>query len=145
MARLTRSSRNAAAAGRKRKAEIKISCECIHEDAVANDGKLPHGYMKAFVEHNKKIWSWMNRDTMNAAYYHQFNGNLKEGGRVAKKGSEKPPEQVTMTVRAGISSSISDLFGDASGNDTNTCSSPNLDAILLFKGGRPMRSTKEGK
>ncbi len=90
MARLTRSSRNAAAAGRKskkyfQKAEIKISCECIHEDAVANDGKLPHGYMKAFVEHNKKIWSWVNRDTMNAAYYHQFNGNLKEGERVAKK------------------------------------------------------------
>ncbi len=50
-----------------------------------------------------------------------------------------------MTVRAGISSSISDLFGDASGNDTNTCSSPNLDAILISKGGRPMRSTKERK
>lgn len=68
MVRSTRVSRNAAEAGRKsqiasKKGAIQTLCECVHEDALANDGKLPHGYMKSFVEHNKQTWSWMTIKT----------------------------------------------------------------------------------
>ena len=89
MARSTRVSRNAATAGRKsriasKKSAIQTACKCIHEDAVANDSKLPHGYMKAFVEANKKTWSWISRDAMNAAYC-RFKDKLKEEKHAAKK------------------------------------------------------------
>ena len=143
MARSTRVSRNAAEAGRKsqiasKKAAIQILCECVHEDAVANDGKLPHGYMKAFVEHQKKTWSWMTRDLMNAAY-RRFKERLKEEESVAQEGSErKPPEQVTTTLQAVNSSSMSDLSGDST-------TSRSLDSNSRSKGGRPMGSTKERK
>lgn len=40
---------------------------------------------------------------------------------------------------------MSDLSGDASADDTNTCYSRNLDSISRSKGGRPMGATKEKK
>ncbi len=39
----------------------------MHDDALSNNDKFSHGYMKEFVEANNKTWDWMNRDTMNAA------------------------------------------------------------------------------
>ena len=57
-------------------------------------------------------------------------------GTCSKKGTEKSSENVAMTVRAGISSSMSDLSGATSGDGINTFSSRNFDAIPRSKGGR---------
>ena len=91
MARSTRVSRNTAEAGRRGQIASKIEaiqtlCACMHEDALANNDRLPHGYMKEFVEVNTKTWDWMNRARMNAAYC-RFKKKLEKGA--TKKGSEK--------------------------------------------------------
>ena len=71
----------------------------MHEDALANNDRLPHGYMKDFVEVNRKTWDWMNRATMNATY-HRFKKKLEEKN-ATKKGSEKTDE-VIISVGVGI-------------------------------------------
>ena len=147
MARSTRVSRNAAEAGRRsqiasKKAAIQTLCACMHEDAPANNGRLPHGYMKEFVKINRKTWDWMSRDTMNAAY-RRFKKKLEEKG-TTKKGSEKP-DDVIISVGAGIESTVSDLTGsNTSADDSNTCSSKRNIAERSL-GGRPLGSTNDRK
>ncbi len=129
----------------KKKTAIQILYKCVHEDALSIDGKLPHGHMKSFVELNKQTWSWITRDVMNATYW-RFKEKLKKEEDATNKGSEKPPDQVMMTLKGANSSSIPDLSGDPSGDVTNTCCySQNLDSISRSKGGRPMGSIKEKK
>ena len=59
MVRTSKVSREAAEAGRRsqiasKKAAIQTLCQCILQVESDNDGKLPYGYMKAFVTENKK-------------------------------------------------------------------------------------------
>ena len=125
MARSTRVSRNVAEAGRTsqialKEAAIQTLCACMHEDAPANNGRLPHGYMKEFVKINRKTWDWMSRDTMNVAY-HRFKKKLEEKD-ATKKGSEKT-DDIIISVGAGIESTVSDLTdSDTSADHSNTCS-----------------------
>ena len=69
---------------------------------------------------------------------------IEEKG-VVKKGSEKPPEQVAMTVEARINSLVSNLTtSDTSADNSRTYSSmSNIAGRSL--GGRPIEFTKERK
>ena len=85
----------------------------------------------------------MSRDTINAVCC-QFKEESEEE-HAAIKGSEKSPEQVMMTVEAGASSTMLDLTDYASTDDTNTCSSQNLDVSSRSKGKRTIESMNERK
>ena len=135
MVRTSKISRTAAEAGRKsqiasKKAAIKTLCQCIHQVEKDNGGKLPYGYMKAFVRENKKTWDWMNRDTMVSAYL-RFKAKL--GKQEAEKDSESSMAPVSEVDTSGNKSTLSDLTGESSVK------------LERGKGGRPIGSTIESK
>ena len=147
MARSTRVSRNVAEAGRTsqialKEAAIQTLCAWMHDDTLANSGRLPHGYMKEYVEANRKTWDWMNRDTMNEVY-RRLKKKLEEKG-ATKKGPEKT-DDIIISVGAGIKSTVSDLTtSNTSADDSNTCSSKRNIAERSL-GGRPIVSIKDKK
>ena len=67
--------------------------KCIHENALANNDKLPHRphrphrCMKKIIEANKKALNLISRDPINAAYF-WYKKNLEEKGVV--RGLRKP-------------------------------------------------------
>ena len=135
MVRTSKVSQTAAEAGRRsqiasKKAAIQTLCQCIHQVENNNGGKLPYGYMKAFVTENKKTWEWMSRDTMVSAYLRY---KAKLARQEAKKDSESPMAPVSEVVASGNKSTLSDLTSKSS--------------LMLgrTKGGRPIGSTKENK
>ena len=66
--------------------------------------------MKMFVRENKKIWDWMTRDTMLAAYQ-RFKLKL-EAQKTEKDSESKPAAEVNM-VSGTSSTAMSDLTGDS--------------------------------
>ena len=35
---------------------------------IANNGRMPYGYMSTFLEENKRSFDWLTRDIVNSAY-----------------------------------------------------------------------------
>ena len=140
MVRTSKVSQNAAKAARKsqvasKKAALKTLCKCVYDDEQENGGKLPYGYMTTFIEENKKIWTWMTRDTMLAAY-RRFKLKL-EAQKTEKDSESKPAAEVNM-VSGTISTVISDLTGDSALSSTSSY-------LERSKGGRPVGTTVDRK
>ena len=51
-----------------KKACLENLCEVIHQKVIANDGRMPYGYMGTFLEENKRSFDWLTRDIINSAY-----------------------------------------------------------------------------
>ena len=87
-----------------RRAAIETYCKSIHEAAQNNNGKLPYGYMLKFVEENRKMSPWLNRDIINSAYV-RYKKGLMNGLH-----SDKPGE-IEVIDRSSVHTSLSDLSG----------------------------------
>ena len=109
----------------------------MYDDEQENGGKLPYGYMTTFIKENKKIWTWMTRDTMLAAY-RRF--KLKLETQMADKDSESKPASIVNTVSGTISTVMSDLTGDT-GDSVSKIPS----YLERSKGGRPVGTTVDRK
>ena len=140
MVRTSKVSQNAAKAARKsqvasKKAALKTLCKCMFDDEQENGGKLPYGYMITFIKENKKIWTWMTRDTILAAY-RRF--KLKLEAQVTDKDSESKPASEVNMVSGTSSTAMSDLTGDSALSNTSSY-------LERLKGGRPVGTTVDRK
>ena len=73
MARKTANSTKAAVAAKRSVAATKrpvlqTLCKCMFDVAKDNDGRLPYGYLKMYLDTNKKEHSWLTHDALNSTF-----------------------------------------------------------------------------
>lgn len=129
MARSTLNSRNAALSAKRsvtatRKAVIEAICKCMLDVWRENGGRLPYGYMKMYIEENRKEHNWITRDVLNSG----FTRYKREMG-VFQNSVVQVTSSVGSHASNGSMSSLSNSQHSAGRN----------------KGGRPSGSTEESK